>query len=485
MSTQPEPDNRRFEIDRRPITVVLLARIWKQLLLLGLIGLLVVLLQLTAPTGLSPQGYKALIIFAFCAILWATSLLPLAITSLFAMALLPLAGVMSAQETYSYFGSRVVFFLMGALMLSAAMIATGISKRFATVVVRRFGATPGRLVTSVFLLCAFGSSMMSAHAVGVMVLPIVVDITRALGLRPLRSNLGKALCFSLAWGCVIGGSLTVLGGARGPLAIGIVEEFSGGAQTIGFVQYMLYGLPMVVGMLLVTLFTLKVVFPPEISDTRGALKVLESNLEQMGKVTARELVVGVIMVATVLMWAFAGDTLGLDTIAIIAMSALFLLRAVTWREVQEEVNWGLILMYGGAICLSAAMAHTGAALWLTELVFADGVSSPQMLLIVIALASALLTEFMSNSAVVAMLLPPTLSLAQANGIDLAAAAMTVVLPSNFAFMFPISTPVTALAWSVGFYTPRQVAVTGAALHAVGFGFMVILITLYWPAVGLI
>lgn len=475
----------RFEIDRRPLPIVVLNRLRKQLTLVGLLLIFVWVIQLEPPAGLEVAGWRTLVIFGLCAVLWASALLPLAITSLLAMCLLPLAGVMSAEETYSYFGSKVVFFLLGALMLSAAMITSGLSRRLATLVVERFGRTPTRLVMAVFSACALASTVMTVHAVAVMVLPLIIDIGRALKLKPGSSNLGRSLSFAMAWGCVIGGALTVLGGARGPLAIGILETASGGTETIGFVEYIAYGAPMVAIMLIVGALMLRYLFPSEIDNTEGALVAMRASLREMGKIHPREVAVGAVMVATVIAWATAGDTLGLDTIAIIAMAALFALRAVGWKAVQEEVNWGIILMYGGALCLAAAMAQSGAARWVTDQVFAGGLDSPKLLLLLLALVSAVLTEFMSNSAVVAMLLPPTLSLAGEFGIDLSAATMAIVLPSNFAFMFPISTPVTALAWSTGYYTPSQVVRTGAMLHLVGFGCIALLIFVWWPAMGLI
>lgn len=490
----PEPGPRRvdsgrfltrFEIDRRPLGVVLLDRTWKQLVLVALFVAFGVAVGLEPPDGLTDAGWSTFCVFLLSAVLWATALLPLAITSLLAMCLVPLLGVMPASQAYGYFGSKVVFFMLGALMLSVAMIRSGLSTRLAVVVVRRFGATPRRLVIAIFLLCAAGSTVMNEHAVAVMVLPIVVDITRSLDLAPLRSNLGRALCFALAWGCIIGGALTVLGGSRGPLAIGILEEATDAAVTIGFLEYVALSAPMVAAMLVVGALVLRFRFPSEVADTSGAVARLGERLRELGKPSTRELVVALIMVATVLAWATVGDRVGLDTVAIFAMAALFALRAVTWAEVEADVAWGIVLMYGGAISLSAAMSESGAALWLADAVFSDAITSPAALLLAVALLSAVLTEFMSNAAVVAMLLPPVFSLASGLDIDLRAATMAVVLPSNFAFMFPIATPATALAMSVGYTSPQDVVRTGLIMNLAGFAAVALLVLVWWPVIGVL
>ena len=474
-----------FEIDRRPLGVVLFSRLKRQFWIAMFFVLFSLALGLEPPDGLSPEGWSALCIFGLCGLLWATSTLPLAVTSLLAIALVPMLDILAARETYAYFGSKVVFFILGAFMLAAALIATGLSQRFATLFVRRFGHTPRRLIVAIFALCASASTVMSGHAVAVMVFPIVRDIERALSLVKSDSDMGRALYFALMWGCIIGGSLTVLGGGRAPLAIGILEEASGDTTSIGFLEYIRYSWPIVVLLVVAALTMLRSAFPPEIDSTLKAQQELERRLHEMGKITPKEIVVGLVVVITIVLWALAGDSHGLANIAICSIAALFAVGALDWEAIQSHVNWGIIVMYGGAICLGGVMEQTGAATWLTQSLITDDSTQTGLIMLGFALIGAVLTEFMSNSAVVAMLLPPALSLASVHGIDLRAMTMVVVLPSNFAFMFPISTPVTGIAWSAGFFKPQLVARTGALLHGVAWTGMALLIFVYWPAIGLI
>ena len=100
---------------------------------------------------------------------------------------------------------------------------------------------------------------MSEHAVAAMLFPMVLEISKSLGLKPGKSNYGRLLFFALAWGCVIGGVATFLGGARVPLAIGILKETTG-AQ-IGFLEYSVAVLPLVVVMLLTGYVLSELVLP--------------------------------------------------------------------------------------------------------------------------------------------------------------------------------------------------------------------------------
>lgn len=479
------PASARYRIDRRPIGLVLISRLKNQLRLAFFFAVFAWLLGLTPPEGLTHAGWSTVVVFGLCATLWATNALPMAITSLLAIALVPMLGILDARHTYAYFGSKVVFFILGAFMLAAALIATGLSARLATLFIRRFGRTPRQLVISLFFLCATASTLMSIHAVAAMVFPIAWDIAKALKLKRPGSQLGRALFFALMWGCIIGGSLTVLGGGRGPLAIGLLEEATGEASSIGFVEYITYTAPLVAVMLLAGAFALYKLFEPEVGSTQDALDVLEIKLRSMGKMLPREQVTGLVVIATVVLWALAGDSYGLANIAICSMAALFALGTLSWQDVQRHVNWGIVVMYGGAICLGGVMETTGAAEWITQTLLADMALAPQTLMLALALIAAVLTEFMSNSAVVAMMMPPALSLAASWGIDPRAMTMVIVIPSNFAFMFPISTPVTGIAWSAGFFTPRLAGATGVMMHLVGWLAMALLIYGYWPAIGLL
>jgi sodium-dependent dicarboxylate transporter 2/3/5 len=192
---------------------------------------------------------------------------------------------------------------------------------------------------------------------------------------------------------------------------------------------------------------------------------------------------GVVMGLTLFFWFVFGEEYGIANIAIIAIVVLFVFNLITWQKVEEHVNWAIILMYGGAICLGEVMADSGAALWLAQKVFAGTVQSPMVFLFALAILSAVFTTFMNNSAVIAVLLPPAISLSPDYGISSAVAAMTVILPSNFAFILPIATPASALAYSSRCFSLREMVVSGVLLAMVGMACYALLLMGYWPLVG--
>ena len=132
------------------------------------------------PEGLSLEGQRALGIFVLCALLWVTSVIPLQITSILALTLLPMIGALPerdgispAEQAFRLFGNEAVFFILGAFILSAVLVKCGLSTRLTSIVLHTFSRSATQLRNAIFLFCAFFSCFMSEHAVAAMFFPIV------------------------------------------------------------------------------------------------------------------------------------------------------------------------------------------------------------------------------------------------------------------------------------------------------------------------
>ena len=470
-------------IDQRPLWIVILDRTRRAILLFLFFSLFAFLLSLEGPSDLSLEGYRTLCLFGLSVCLWSTNLIPLSITSLLVIGGVPMLGIMETGQAYSYFGNKAVFFILGTFILSAAMIASGLSSRLSMWFLAKWGENPPRLVSGVFFFSAISSCFMSEHAVAAMLFPLVMELVSILKLESGKSQLGKSLFFALGWGCIIGGSLTAMGGGRVPLAVEMLEKTTHGLHTIGFVQYTTLSFPLVILLLATGWLTLTYLFTPEQADTKPVCKVLRKRYEELGGLNFREKGVSVVMIITVCSWFIYGDDEGIANIAIFATVVLFTLNLINWKMVEDHVNWAIILMYGGAICLGEVMAKTGAALWLAQRSFEGVVESSGVFLVVLALLSTVFTTFMSNSAVIAVLLPPAISLCDGYGISPALATMAIVIPSNFAFILPIATPASALAYSSKFIPLKDMMKSGLLLSFMGMLAFYFLLLAYWPLLG--
>ncbi len=444
-----------------------------------LFGLIV---YLPTPQGLTDDGKKALAIFTLCVIFWISHVIPLMITSLLAIILFPLMGILPADKTYSLFGNQAVFFILGAFILASSVTRTGLSNRMALMFLKWFGHSPKILLLGVITLGAFFSFWMSEHAVAAMMFPIIVAIVESLELKPAESNYGKALFFAMAWGCVIGGVATFLGGARAPLAVGILRDATG--ESIGFIKWALATLPTVVVMLVITYWLLILLFPIEIKDVKRARIFLINRTACIGRMKREEWSIGILMVGTIFSWICFGERFGLANIALAAVVIAFVFKLLRWKEVEEDVNWGLILMYGGAICLGFALGKTGATRWLVDITLLGSIQSPFILIMMISLVAIFLTEAISNTAVVALLMPITIGLAIDFSISPIITTLAVTVPSGLAFILPMGTPAVAIAYSSGFIKPSDALKGGMILKITAWAVFNIFAYFYWPLLGL-
>ncbi len=470
------------EIDTRSIWVLLAFRALRPLFFIALAVGFVIVATMETPEGLTLYGQRAIAVFLLCLVLWVSNAVPIAITSLLAIVLVPLLGVLSKGDTYALFGNEAVFFILGAFILAGAVMQSGLSNRIALYMMGRYGESPKKLLLSIFLLAAVLSFFMSEHAVAAMLFPMVLEISKALGLKPRRSNYGKLLFFALAWGTVIGGVGTFLGGARVPLALGILKETTG--ATIGFLEYTIAVFPLVVILLFVGYFVLTRLFPIDIPDVEKARLVIDKRIKNLPKMSYREYAVGILMGLTIIGWATLGATVGLSTVALISVAALFVFRLVRWKDIEEYVNWGIILMYGGAIILGTALDSSGAAKWIVDIVISGWATSPWTVFALFSLLAMLLTESMSNAAVIAVLLPVGIGMAGSLDMSPSLMAYSVAVPAGLAFMLPMSTPANAIAISSNYVTVGDMVKGGIFMFITAWLVFNLLANFYWPLIGL-
>lgn len=472
----------KIYIDTRPLWRLLLARSQRAALLLVGVALYLGILEAPTPEGLSWTGQKAMAVFALCVFYWVLDVLPLMVTSVLAIILIPLSGVMPTAQAYALFGNEAVFFILGAFILAACLMRSGLSSRIAIGILQRFGKTPRTLLVTVLLLNALMSFLMSEHAVAAMNFPIIIEIAAVLKLHPKRSQFGKALFLAMAWGTTIGGVATLLGGGRGPLALGILKEATG--KSFGFVEWSLAILPLVGGLLLLCYVLLRTFFTLDIADVHEADEVLRQKRLGLGRMGFRERAIASVMVITLIGWVVLGEEFGLANVALAGVVALFVFGLVSWHDIEGYVNWGVLLMYGGAICLGAAINKSGAAAWIAEVTISRWAGSGYEVILILSFLGIILTEAMSNSAVVALLMPVSLGIATQFHMDPRVMALAVAVPAGLGYTLPIGTPANAIAYSSGHLTIRDMVVPGLVLSVASWLLFNLVANFYWPLLGL-
>ncbi|MFO7814947.1 MAG: DASS family sodium-coupled anion symporter [Halanaerobiales bacterium] len=434
------------------------------------------------PSGLSLEGKRALAIFALCLTLWVTNFLPLAITSILGIALIPLFNIMSAADTFAIFGNRAVFFILGALIIAAAIYKTGIAKRISYLFISKIDNSFENIILSIIASSYLLSLIMPEHAVAAILFPIVFQIVESLKLTPLESNFAKAAFLALAWGAVVGGITTFLGGARNILAVGLLENTYG--ISINFIEWakfsIVYSLPLVI----ISYYTIIYYFKTEVKNIKQRLNTIGKQYQELGPISRDEKLLSILFLIIITSWMFLSGKVDISVTAILGGVLIFVFDIISWEDIESYINWGILLMYGGAIVIATSLTRTGAAEWLSQTIFEYLPQSTFIMLIVIILITKFLTEGVSNVAAVAIVLPIAFSMGNILSFNPLIITYIVALTGGLAFMLPMGAPPIAIAFSSGYLELNEVIKVGLVLNLISIILLYIIAVRVWPIFGL-
>ena len=472
--------------------------------LLGGLAAFVLLVLLPAPEGLSREGWSVVALLVLMATWWVTEAIPIPVTSLLPLVVLPVFGVASIQEAADPYAHRVVILLLGGFIIAKSVERWGLHERLALLTVARAGSSPRALSFGFLLAAAMLSAWISNTATAIMLMPVALSVAASLGAKRGRGdNLAVTLCLSVAYGASIGGLATPVGTPTNLIVIGALE--GAGDTRLSFARWMMLGVPATALLLpaaWVVLTRLSGPLPAPEGDARG---VVRDRLDRLGAWTtpeARTLAVfGLVAFFWVFRRAFIQDIdvggvrpfAGLTdhVIAIAGAILMFLVPAGSRREpgamlldwdTAVRIPWDVVLLFGGGLSLAAAITATGLGAWLGEAM--GGITALPAVLIVLSLALFVIfaTELTSNVATAAALMPVVIAMAAAAGLDPAGLAVPVALTASCAFMFPMATAPNAIAFASGEVTIPRMARVGIKLNVIGVLLITLLASVLTPLV---
>ncbi len=437
-----------------------------------------------APIGMEPVARRAIGVLAFVTILWITEAFPLGMTALFGITLLPILGVLPLRDAFFGFKQPALFFLIGALSFGIAMQKTNLHKRFALKLLERFGKSSSSIIFSVCLLGCFMSMTMPCHAVAALLLPVLVGIIDAGDIEP-DENFGIAIFLALTYATSVGSIGTFLGGARNILAVGILESTTGYA--LSFLEWAIAGVPIATVLMIVTFFTLKLTYPWGEIDTEKIRNKMAEQVEEMGDVSRGEKKAGIVFFVTFVLWISIGQEIGLSVVAIGGFFALVVTRTINWRDIKQNMPWGLIFLYGGALTLSRALTTTGAVEVVSEGLLSVIGANPFLIMISLLVLVIALSNLMSNSAATAVVLPIAIALFLQIGISGYSSELItylIAMGSAMVFMLPIGTPSAAIVYSSGYVEVKDLVKAGAVLSVFSIIAFVTFGLGWWNLIGI-
>ncbi len=410
---------------------------------------------LTLPQGELVAG--ALAITVFTAVLWITEAFPLPVTALLIPVGMATVGVFEVKDAYDSFGSSVLFLVLGGYALAVAVEANGVDRWLARHILGFAGSRTIGLLIAFMVTSALLSMLISNTATTALLLPVVLGV---LSRHAGDTNLSRLLMLGVAYGASIGGVATLTGTAPNAIAAGLLD--------IGFLEWLSYGLPVSLTMLVVAIPILWWTYRPKektISISLGEAIPLDAG----GKRALS--VVGI----TLFLWLFGPILAGWlqlppalfssAAVASIAVALLMLTGCVTWKALEKGVHWGVLLLLGGGLTLGRGLTESGAADWLASLL-SSGVGDLPMftLLLVLVAIGVFATELISNTAVTAKLAPILMGVAMQLGLETDSLVVPVAIATSMAFMLPVATPPNALVHASGVVTQRDMIRAGFRLN---------------------
>lgn len=413
----------------------------------------------------APEANKGLALLAFVAVLWLTEALHVTITALLVPILSIALGLVSSKEALSTFADPTIFLFFGGFALATALHIQNIDRMIANKIMALAGGKLSLAVIYLLAVTALLSMWISNTATAAMMLPLAMGILSKLD-ENAHHNTYVFVLLGIAYSASIGGMGTLVGSP--PNAI-VASNLN-----LTFSDWLGYGLPIMLILMPLMLGILYVVFKPNLSQQ------FDFNFEKIEFNRSRVITL-VIFIGIALCWIFSSylnpfisGLFGIKSIgsfdSIVALFAAVLLcvsRVVTWDQIQENTEWGVLMLFGGGLTLSAVLGKTGASKVMADgIVFMIEGGHFYIIGLVVATFIIFLTEFTSNTASAALLVPIFISIAEALGAPPIGLALIIGLGASCAFMLPVATPPNAIVFGTGKVRQSEMVKAGFWLNII-------------------
>ncbi|MFH4734832.1 SLC13 family permease [Vibrio diabolicus] len=419
-----------------------------------------------------PQVVTGLSILVFVAILWLTEAIHVSITALLIPLLAVFLGVFNTQAALNNFSNSIIFLFLGGFALAAALHKQKLDQAIADKVLL---LARGKMSVAVFMLfgVSAGLSMwISNTATAAMMLPLVLGVMTKLDAKK-NHNTFLFVLLGIAYSASIGGIATLVGSP--PNAIAAAEV------GLSFTDWMKLGVPISLVLMPIAILVLYTMTKPDLSH--------KFDLDhQPVEWTNGKMITLAIFLLTVTLWIFSkpinamlGGFAKFDTL--VAIGAILMLgasRAVEWKDIEKTTDWGVLILFGGGICLSNVLKATGTSVFLAHSL-SGFLEQAGILLTILAVVAfvVFLTEFASNTASAALLVPVFATIAEALGMSPVILSALIAVAASCAFMLPVATPPNAIVFGTGHIKQKEMMRIGFVLNIACIAALTLFAWLFW------
>lgn len=410
-----------------------------------------------------------LLVFAIVMFVWEK--VPLAVTSMVVCVALVLTGVLDLKQAFAGFIDSNVILFVAMFIVGGALFETGMANKVGGVITH-FAKTEKQLIFTIMVVVGVMSGFLSNTGTAAVLIPVVIGVAAKSGFA--RSRLLMPLVFAAA----LGGNLSLIGAPGNLIAQSALQNIGSG---FGFFEYAKVGLPMLLCGILYFL-TIGYKFLPATANS-GEVGSVGEQRDYSHVPRWKQILSLVVLIATILSMIFEKQTgISLTVAGCIGALVLVFTGVLTEKQAYKAIDSQTIFIFGGTLALAKALEMTGAGKLVADHVIGmlGQNSSPFMLMVVVFALSVIMTNFMSNTATVALLVPVSLSIAAGMGADPKAVLMATVIGSSCAYATPIGMPANMMVLSAGGYKFVDYAKSGLPLIIVSTIVSLVLLPILFP-----
>ncbi|KIX14058.1 SLC13 family permease [Dethiosulfatarculus sandiegensis] len=375
-----------------------------------------------------------------------------------------------------------------------------VDRRIALMMFGKLKSPSLKSVTLIIILIISPLTMfMSDHALAAMFLPIGIVLYKTSTAATGKDDpeLAKILMITIAMACNLGGSLSPSGAARNIIMMSYTEDMFG--ISMGFGQWMIYCVPMLIFTIPITWLVINWRFKPAVTDLGPSINIVKQEVTKDGNGWTRKQKVSVaIFLVMLFCWIteknlileLTGIRFGIGVIAVMGALAYVLAGIVNWRDYQTKVDWGVVWLYAGAIIFGRILIQTGGAYWLAKTIvewtIPLGLGEGYGLLLSGNIITGLLTQLMADGPACAAVGPVTLAMAglvHPGTSIIPFTAMSTSIASSLAYCLVIGTPPNAIVYASGYLEPKDYIRAGAILWFTNMAVLLLLSYSYWRWLG--
>lgn len=439
--------------------------------LIAVLVMTLLALTLPVPKGFTPEGKRAIAAFVFTSSIFTLQPVSLPFASLMVFVSMVALGVSDASHAFQALSHPIIILILGSLFIAEALRKHGLTRRFALVSIVASGGNVNRLLLGLMGIAALLSMLMENTATAAVLIPVAMTIASQIEDREKAREITVLLALGIAYSASLGGMVTITGSASNAVASGFLAEI----RAWTFIDWVKYGLPTFVVLFPITWWVLPRLV--KVSLARMDITLAKEELKNLGTIRPVEWEIMVILNITVVLWilgpylervlGFPETALSPSVISIVAVAYLALRGIIVWEDVQD-VSWGMLLIIGAGLALGGVMTRTGATDRLTVLIAPVVTDTPFFLsLLVIVFSSALLTNVMNNTTVVAVFIPIMISLARQDPtLKILQLVIPLTLATTFGYALPSASGRMALISATGIVERRDMIRFGMILTVI-------------------